>query len=155
MRATGHSVCSSLARLGAFISPYFVISNASLFLVGTTLAVVNFIAAGVALLLPETKGMKLDHVGVGTLADPSEPLSLELPSSSSSNKSTVCTGTTSRHSSLAIDGGKSHNSSNSISSVLTGMSGGGCNTINYGNLITSNNSHLSLPDDDPYDDEEI
>ena len=147
MRATGHSVCSSLARLGAFISPYFVISNASLFMVGTTLAVVNFIAAGVALLLPETKGMKLDHMGVGTLTEPSEPLSLEL-SSSSSMKSTV---TTSRHSSLAIEGG--HNSNNSISSVLTGMSGGGCNT-NYGNLITNNNSHLSLPDNDPDDDDE-
>ena len=157
-------MCSSLARLGAFISPYFVISNASLFVVGTTLAVVNFTAAGVALWLPETKGVKLDHVGMGvsTLTEPPlEPLSLEL-SPSSSNKSTVCTGTgtgtSSRHSSLAIEGGQGHhhghNSSNSISSVLTGMSGGGC-TTNYGNLMTSSNSHLSLPDKDPDDDGEI
>ena len=61
MRATGHSVCSSCARAGAFLSPYFVISDTSLFTVGSTLAVVNFIAAAVALFfLPETKGARMD-----------------------------------------------------------------------------------------------
>ena len=65
MRATGHSVCNSLARIGAFMSPYFVYSSYSLATIGTTLALVNFIAAATAyFLLTETLGLKLDDESV-------------------------------------------------------------------------------------------
>lgn len=57
MRATGHSVCSSLAKLGSFVVPYFVISNISSATIGLTLAFVNFVASAVAFLLPDTTGM--------------------------------------------------------------------------------------------------
>ena len=82
MRATGHSVCSSCARAGAFLSPYFVISDASLFTVGSTLAIVNFIAAAVALFfLPETKGARMD--GGDHTVDEGPTIALRvLPSSS-------------------------------------------------------------------------
>jgi len=59
VRATGHAVCSSLARVGAFFSPYIVFSNASVFTVGVLLATANFVAASVSLMLPETKGTVL------------------------------------------------------------------------------------------------
>ena len=67
MRATGHSVCSSLARAGAFAAPYFVISDASLLQVGSTLAFVNFLAAAVCMfMLPETRGCKLSDTATVT-----------------------------------------------------------------------------------------
>ena len=70
MRATGHSVCSSLARAGAFAAPYFVISDASLFVVGSALAFVNFFAAAVCMfLLPETRGCRLDAVDNAAASD--------------------------------------------------------------------------------------
>jgi Sugar (and other) transporter len=56
MRGTGHSVCSSLAKLGSFIAPYFVFSSISSSTIGLTLAFVNFIASAVAFLLPDTTG---------------------------------------------------------------------------------------------------
>lgn len=56
MRATGHSVCSSLAKIGSFFVPYFVVSSISLSTIGVTLAAVNFIASFVAFALPETAG---------------------------------------------------------------------------------------------------
>lgn len=59
MRATGHSVCSSLAKLGSFLVPYFVVSSISLSTIGVTLAAVNFIASFVAFALPETAGLYL------------------------------------------------------------------------------------------------
>jgi hypothetical protein len=57
MRATGHSVCSSLARVGAFVAPYFVVSSFSKFEVGVALCAINLVAAAVSgFLLPETNG---------------------------------------------------------------------------------------------------
>ena len=59
MRATGHSVCSSLAKIGSFFVPYFVVSSISLSTIGLTLASVNFVASFVAFALPETAGSHL------------------------------------------------------------------------------------------------
>lgn len=58
MRATGHSVSSSIAKLGSFLVPYFVVSSISFSTVGVVLGCVNLIASFVALFtLPETKGI--------------------------------------------------------------------------------------------------
>lgn len=63
LRATGHSIASSVARLGAFSAPFVVDDHAiSLFKVGLILAIVNFIATGAAFVLPETLGKDLDAV---------------------------------------------------------------------------------------------
>jgi MFS family permease len=56
MRATGHSICSSLAKLGSFIVPYLVVSSVDFSTIGLTLAFVNFIASAVAFALPDTTG---------------------------------------------------------------------------------------------------
>ena len=63
LRATGHSIASSVARLGAFAAPFIVDDHSiSPFTVGLVLAVVNMVAAGAAFLLPETMGKALDTV---------------------------------------------------------------------------------------------
>jgi MFS transporter, PHS family, inorganic phosphate transporter len=56
MRATGHSICSSLAKLGSFMVPYLVVSSVDFSTIGLTLAFVNFIASAVAFALPDTTG---------------------------------------------------------------------------------------------------
>lgn len=56
MRATGHSVCSSLAKLGSFVVPYFVVSSITFSTIGLTLAFFNFMASAVAFTLPDTTG---------------------------------------------------------------------------------------------------
>jgi len=56
VRATGHSICSALARLGAFISPYVVQGNMSVGSVGGVLLAVNVVAATASMMLPETVG---------------------------------------------------------------------------------------------------
>jgi hypothetical protein len=58
MRATGHSVSSSIAKLGSFLVPYFVVSSISFSTVGIVLGCVNLVASVVAFFtLPETKGI--------------------------------------------------------------------------------------------------
>ncbi len=63
LRATGHSISSSVARLGAFSSP-FVIDNYKIseFAVGLVIGIVNVAAAVAAFMLPETMGKDLDAV---------------------------------------------------------------------------------------------
>jgi MFS family permease len=56
MRASGHSVASSFARLGGFATPFLVNSPLSIFLVALVLAIGNAIAMLFAFALPETKG---------------------------------------------------------------------------------------------------
>lgn len=58
MRASGHSVASSFARLGGFATPFLVNSTLSIFLVALVLAIGNAIAMLAAFGLPETKGSK-------------------------------------------------------------------------------------------------
>ena len=65
VRGTGHGICSSLARLGAFLSSYFVYSSISTPIIGLVLAFVSFTAAIAAYMLPETTGVKLDSEGDG------------------------------------------------------------------------------------------
>jgi MFS family permease len=63
LRATGHSIASSVSRLGAFSAP-FIIDNHSLskLTVGIVLGSVNLVAAFAAGMLPETMGKDLDAV---------------------------------------------------------------------------------------------
>mmetsp|Transcript_26799 Transcript_26799/g.45206 ORF Transcript_26799/g.45206 Transcript_26799/m.45206 type:complete len:537 (-) Transcript_26799:373-1983(-) len=63
LRATGHAIASSVARLGAFSAP-FVVDNHSFskLSVGIVLAVFNLVATGAAAMLPETLGKDLDAV---------------------------------------------------------------------------------------------
>ena len=56
LRATGHSVASSVARIGAFSAPFLVDSDASGFTVGVCLAIASAFATVAALFLPETMG---------------------------------------------------------------------------------------------------
>lgn len=63
LRVTGHSIASSVARIGAFAAPFVVDDHAiSLFAVGLILAIVNFVGTGSAAVLPETLGKDLDSV---------------------------------------------------------------------------------------------
>ena len=62
IRATGHSLCSTAARFGAFISPYFVFSSLSPLAVAFGLSSVNICAAVASYMLPETVGTILDVV---------------------------------------------------------------------------------------------
>jgi MFS family permease len=63
LRATGHSIASSVSRLGAFSAPFIVDNHSfSEFSVGLVLAIVSIVAAGAAFTLPETKGKDLDAV---------------------------------------------------------------------------------------------
>lgn len=54
MRASGHSLCSSFARVGGFLAPFLVFSNASIVTVSIVLGIVNVLAAICSTLLPET-----------------------------------------------------------------------------------------------------
>lgn len=60
MRATGHSLCNSAARIGGFCAPYFVVSDASPLTVGLVLCAFNGLAALASMALPETSGLSLD-----------------------------------------------------------------------------------------------
>mmetsp|Transcript_33407 Transcript_33407/g.34041 ORF Transcript_33407/g.34041 Transcript_33407/m.34041 type:complete len:562 (-) Transcript_33407:237-1922(-) len=61
IRATGHSVATAMSRVGASACPFLTQSTLSIGIVGGVLCVINFVAAGAALSLPETKGRALDH----------------------------------------------------------------------------------------------
>lgn len=58
LRATGHSVASSVGRIGAFSVPFLVSSSAPIFSVGLTLAVASAVATVACLFMPETMGME-------------------------------------------------------------------------------------------------
>lgn len=57
--ATGHSMMNSLARAGAFLSPYVTSEEVPFWCVGVIFLGVNFFSASTAASLPETKGVKL------------------------------------------------------------------------------------------------
>lgn len=60
LRATGHSLANTMARLGAFASPYFVDSEISIFTVALIFAIMNLCSCCAVLILPETAGISLD-----------------------------------------------------------------------------------------------
>uniref|UniRef100_A0A7S2S4X9 Major facilitator superfamily (MFS) profile domain-containing protein n=1 Tax=Rhizochromulina marina TaxID=1034831 RepID=A0A7S2S4X9_9STRA len=66
VRSSGHSIANSIARVGAFMSPYLVESSLAVLFVGLVLGIVDGFAAIGAFLLPETLGKSLDDAG----ADP-------------------------------------------------------------------------------------
>ena len=61
LRATGHSICNTAARFGAFSSPYFT-SGVPIVAVAIGLACFNFAGAVASMCLPETTGLVLDSV---------------------------------------------------------------------------------------------
>ena len=60
LRATGHSVCSMMARVGGVFTPYLVLSRLDNLTIGIVLCIVNICAALASLSLPETKSIGLD-----------------------------------------------------------------------------------------------
>ncbi len=51
----GHSTCTAVSKLASFCAPYLVLSNrVSLVGIGCILGAMNLLAAGCAMLLPET-----------------------------------------------------------------------------------------------------
>ena len=56
VRASGHSIASSIGRLGAFLVPFLVSSAAPVFLVCIALSAISAAAAISVYFLPETKG---------------------------------------------------------------------------------------------------
>jgi len=60
VRATAHSFLNSIARLGAFLSPWIVSSSLSTLAVALILGSCNSLAAALAFSLEETKGQDLD-----------------------------------------------------------------------------------------------
>ena len=60
VRASGHSIASSIGRLGAFTVPFLVSSPAPIFVVCTIIAVVSLVAAASVWFLPETQHMRMD-----------------------------------------------------------------------------------------------
>jgi hypothetical protein len=59
LRATGHSISSSVARIGAFSAPFLVDSDLNNFTIGILLAIMSAVGSCAALLLPETLGTLL------------------------------------------------------------------------------------------------
>jgi hypothetical protein len=57
MRATGHSFCNTIARVGGFLTPFFVDSHSnSIASVGVVLGILNGVAGVAAYFVPETSG---------------------------------------------------------------------------------------------------
>lgn len=55
VRTMGHSTCTAVSKLASFCAPYLVLSDrVSLVGIGCILGVMNLLAAGCAMLLPET-----------------------------------------------------------------------------------------------------
>ena len=57
-RTIGHAVCIAMSKIGAFLCPYLVISNLSVFTVSGVLAVMNILAAISVIYLKETSGKR-------------------------------------------------------------------------------------------------
>ena len=62
IRATGHSICNSMARITAFFVPFLVDSTATNQQICVVLAIVSIIATIASSTLPETKNIKLDVI---------------------------------------------------------------------------------------------
>mmetsp|Transcript_12455 Transcript_12455/g.15002 ORF Transcript_12455/g.15002 Transcript_12455/m.15002 type:complete len:551 (+) Transcript_12455:138-1790(+) len=77
LRATGHSLANTMARLGAFVSPFIVDSTLSIFHVALIFAIANMISFTSVLMLPETAGISLDM-----LEEPQSQVRNVLPSQS-------------------------------------------------------------------------
>jgi putative MFS transporter len=60
IRATGHSICNSMARISAFFVPFLVDSSASNQQICLALGFVTILATIASSTLPETKNIKLD-----------------------------------------------------------------------------------------------
>lgn len=58
-RTFGHAICVSMSKVGAFISPYIVVSAFSIPAVATILGVANGLAVLCAYLLPDSTGLSL------------------------------------------------------------------------------------------------
>jgi len=57
IRGTGHSICSSMARIGAFFSPYLVEGKGvGIAVICVVLCAVNVLAVFAVMMLPETSG---------------------------------------------------------------------------------------------------
>jgi hypothetical protein len=54
MRTMGHAVCVASSKIGALISPFVVISNATVLSLGIILGLMNLLASFTAGILPET-----------------------------------------------------------------------------------------------------
>lgn len=59
-RTFGHAVCVAMSKFGAFSSPYVVVSQIPIFIVGIILCAVNMAASFASYQLPETAGLSLD-----------------------------------------------------------------------------------------------
>jgi len=62
VRCTGHSIASSMAGIGAALSPFFVQNKIPVWVVGVTLGLINLLSGACAMALPETAGHGLDEV---------------------------------------------------------------------------------------------
>jgi MFS family permease len=71
-RGTGHAVCSAAARVGAFFSPYFVVSALSIELIALSLGGISVLTALVVWFLPETAGDFLDNLTVSSVKEQTE-----------------------------------------------------------------------------------
>lgn len=74
VRASGHSIASSMGRLGAFTVPFMVSSAAPIFVVCVILSVVSLIAALSVWFLPETKDARMDSRAASAAGDIRSPL---------------------------------------------------------------------------------
>lgn len=64
IRATGHAFCSAVARLGALLSPYVVMSDLAVGNVGIIIGISNIVAAVAVGFTPETAGAVMDKTGL-------------------------------------------------------------------------------------------
>lgn len=55
MRTVGHAFCVAASKIGAFFSPFLVISSAPAPVVGLVLGLMNLVGAVACNFLPETK----------------------------------------------------------------------------------------------------
>lgn len=74
VRASGHSIASSIGRLGAFCVPFLVSSAAPIFVVCTVISVVSLVAAISVYFLPETKDLRMDSRAISSAAGTKNPL---------------------------------------------------------------------------------
>jgi hypothetical protein len=56
LRTVGHGSCYAISKMGSFLAPYLVVSQASYLFIGSLLALLQFVAAIAAHMLPETAG---------------------------------------------------------------------------------------------------
>ena len=62
MRTTGHSIASTIGRVGGFLCPFVVEKSTPLTTIGTTMLCIHIITVLSASQLPETKGMAMGSV---------------------------------------------------------------------------------------------